>query len=700
MSKRIGRNDLCPCGSGKKYKHCCINVEQLFGDTSPNDYCITPSSGLQAPKLLAYLESHEVAPILDYLIALQLNPANNGKNLRLERIAQLAVTSIGKGETTPDCQVFKQLVDEEYPYDIMEDIPMNMFCENVVFHGGNYKFFPGLSTHCSELFRAMTESIYRIRGIFPEAFESEVYYGVLLMLELGNAIATRAGLSGMIRGNDNPQELIDEALYKQSYAISKEMMAFIIKYNHLDLHIIDSFLLNKDDPDLQTYNSERAPILYRPIVKYNENYYFVGINNQGCSINNFILKTALKYGCLDELVHLTQETIWNRIGMSCVDLIHWMPMEFDGFLPDDAHYKECIFRIDMNWIVYLCYAKDTAKDVSVDGADRHICWEIDKRLKKTLSAIRNSEKTKGYHILTLAIYSSMGEPFAFMLNELTDTDYLLDISAFDFLQLVQTEGWDNMSLVRYARTKSNVPALKYGLNQSLDCYAMYKRKGESFYLSDERKPDLMQIQPNTGCELIHKSKEKLNFHVTPIFNDSHQIVYIPVQRDVDYASIYKPLSKSLNAKCCESYPVPIWVRCSQIEEEGDNPSSIIETVITAIAFWMDKLRPAIQELITARYNSPIEIDLLFEEKILADKYLHQEIMTSLKDGAMKVDRTVRGIKVLFDQGFIQGFLWSDNEHERLMMRDILASLLGVDEEWAQNVIDDIIGNAKMIVSIR
>jgi preprotein translocase subunit SecA len=21
--KKIGRNDTCPCGSGKKYKHCC-----------------------------------------------------------------------------------------------------------------------------------------------------------------------------------------------------------------------------------------------------------------------------------------------------------------------------------------------------------------------------------------------------------------------------------------------------------------------------------------------------------------------------------------------------------------------------------------------------------------------------------------------------------------------------------------------------
>ena len=22
-SKKVGRNDLCPCGSGKKYKQCC-----------------------------------------------------------------------------------------------------------------------------------------------------------------------------------------------------------------------------------------------------------------------------------------------------------------------------------------------------------------------------------------------------------------------------------------------------------------------------------------------------------------------------------------------------------------------------------------------------------------------------------------------------------------------------------------------------
>jgi uncharacterized protein len=27
MSDKIGRNDPCPCGSGKKYKQCCINKD-------------------------------------------------------------------------------------------------------------------------------------------------------------------------------------------------------------------------------------------------------------------------------------------------------------------------------------------------------------------------------------------------------------------------------------------------------------------------------------------------------------------------------------------------------------------------------------------------------------------------------------------------------------------------------------------------
>jgi len=52
MSKKVGRNDPCPCGSGKKYKRCCMESHQklkdCFGDQggtmlsgeSPQD-CVT-----------------------------------------------------------------------------------------------------------------------------------------------------------------------------------------------------------------------------------------------------------------------------------------------------------------------------------------------------------------------------------------------------------------------------------------------------------------------------------------------------------------------------------------------------------------------------------------------------------------------------------------------------------------------------------
>ena len=699
MTKKIGRNDPCPCGSGKKYKHCCMRNELSKDSSVSQGRTLLQSSGLDAPKIKGYLESHDVTPILDYLIALQLNPANNGKNLRLEHIGQLVVSSMGKGTVKPDLRAFKCLIDEEYPYDVMEDIPINMFCETVVFHGGNYVFFPGLSTHCSELFRALTESIYRVGDILTDAFKAEIYQGVTLMLELGTVIATRAGITRMTRGNGNPREEIMETQIQQSYAMPEEMLAYLFKRNGIDESILDNFLLDRDDPEILTTNPERIPILYRPIIKSEGNYYFLGITNQGCSINNFILKTAVKYNCLSELVQLTQETVWNRVGMSCMDLMHWTPMAFEGFLGDDAHYNECLFRIDVNWVAYLCYAKDTIQDVSIDGAERSARWNMDERLKQTLAAIKNNEKTKGFHILTLVVYSSMGEPYVLKMKNQPEADYLLQFSAFDILQLVQTENWDNMSLVRFARTKEQTPALKYGFNQPLDVYSLYKHKGESFYVSDENKPDFIQIEPNEGCELIHKSKEQLDFHGTPMHIDGKRIGYIPVQRDMNYAAIYQLLNPSLNAKCCESYSVPVWVRCSQSEGEGDNPSSITETVITAIAYWMDRLSPALGNIVQKRFNCPIEIDLQFEEVTLADKYIHYEPMSPVGEGMMTVSKTETGVVVDLDNDFVRGFLGADNVQERQMMNGIVSALLDMNEEEVKHVLDTLmpLGQAKMIL---
>ncbi|PCI28847.1 MAG: hypothetical protein COB67_05390 [SAR324 cluster bacterium] len=47
MEKSIGRNDLCSCGSGKKYKHCCIHQGQATAEAKPEktpDYRFEPGA--------------------------------------------------------------------------------------------------------------------------------------------------------------------------------------------------------------------------------------------------------------------------------------------------------------------------------------------------------------------------------------------------------------------------------------------------------------------------------------------------------------------------------------------------------------------------------------------------------------------------------------------------------------------------------
>ncbi|WP_306549390.1 SEC-C metal-binding domain-containing protein [Desulfobulbus sp.] len=60
---KIGRNQSCPCGSGKKYKHCCLPAQQAGTTASPANQmkvslmaAIEKVQGLAAEKKVAFQE--------------------------------------------------------------------------------------------------------------------------------------------------------------------------------------------------------------------------------------------------------------------------------------------------------------------------------------------------------------------------------------------------------------------------------------------------------------------------------------------------------------------------------------------------------------------------------------------------------------------------------------------------------------------
>lgn len=52
MEKKVGRNDPCPCGSGKKYKQCCWNKRLPLGKRKFKATIISSGSVKKAPDLM------------------------------------------------------------------------------------------------------------------------------------------------------------------------------------------------------------------------------------------------------------------------------------------------------------------------------------------------------------------------------------------------------------------------------------------------------------------------------------------------------------------------------------------------------------------------------------------------------------------------------------------------------------------------
>ena len=52
MSKKIGRNEPCPCGSGRKYKKCCLGKNKINNLLHPSDLLESASDWiLKQPEL-------------------------------------------------------------------------------------------------------------------------------------------------------------------------------------------------------------------------------------------------------------------------------------------------------------------------------------------------------------------------------------------------------------------------------------------------------------------------------------------------------------------------------------------------------------------------------------------------------------------------------------------------------------------------
>src|SRR5450432_219077 len=109
---KIGRNDPCPCGSGKKYKKCCIakplsttNKKMTTGQKSIN----------------AFLAGYCLTDLVQSFAGLSIIPENHGKYLRMEELAGLSIQSNMNSRLVPGAADLRGFLNAEFTSDPMED---------------------------------------------------------------------------------------------------------------------------------------------------------------------------------------------------------------------------------------------------------------------------------------------------------------------------------------------------------------------------------------------------------------------------------------------------------------------------------------------------------------------------------------------------------------------------------------------------
>jgi hypothetical protein len=643
-----------------------------------------------------FIESNNSHLLLNFIIGLQMQPNNHGKNLRMEELTTHIVTNLNSNPNG-NIKLFKQILDREFTYNSMEDIPENLFSENIVFYQGNYTVFPGIYGYAIEVFKNLIETIFTQKNDLPEEFIRHVFSGVTLVLELGKILSAKFHIEGNIEGAEGDSKFVYSP-NEIDASFSQDDIIQICNEHQIDPEVINDFIVQPNDVGFSNSDPDKNPLLKKPIIKFEDKYYFVLISCQITSLNEFIIELSNVHNCNQKLTKLYHDKNWDDQMRACGKM-GWQLTDIK--LPINSHptiTNECVFQFDKNRLAYTCYLHNEE--------DQECFWitdfDLDNRISFVMSYLKEELSFTDYKFLSLITYENMGRDMAIGFGPPKENELRLAFSSHKFNLLCHTQKWDKLSLWKFAKSYEKFSqSTETTLIDTLDFYSIYKSKNDSFYFGDDARPNFLTVLPGSGSHLIKAAKIEKNNH--GILNQINgQKVFVPSTKYAEYAPLYKPLnSLGYYALCLEAFHFPIWIVNYQVKSKS--MTGQVRIFSEAIGFWLFKLKSEISLYLTSVILDFLEINLILDDKFFDDPQINDIVESNdIIDYSFSLIGNILSFSIPFSK--LKTFIGSNNFGERELIRAILNSLNLVDEinfssQTINSVIDKCIplGRAKMIL---
>lgn len=683
--KGVGRNDPCPCGSGKKYKKCCWGKPNIFTPKLP------PS---QPDKLKAQFESYNQVELVATLGGLQVYPPNHCHTVRLELATRLACSIKRGGKNQVKPKSFQRQLNEYLPtgssVGMMEDPPENLFTENIIFHGGNYVVYPGIAEGGTFILRTLFESIFHQGPGLSKQFTAIATAAAVSLLTLSNEVAARLGHVRYMDSPDNWRKDIEVPelgeMERLAHAVqfTSEKMGSLLNPLDLDAKILRPFTLAAGDEQLTHEDPMKNPLLTKPFVKIGDLTVLALPGSVNVALRHFIWVLAGDLGLREELASRFRKTLF----LKTQEYLRLMFLTREVFpLPASTErlpIEESTYNIDTNKAAYVQLIVDDARDyVRDEPYGRWDTGDLGSRLDTRAAAV--AEKMRRHNpvcqLFLITVVGGIGRWIGFGRGEQRGFDRSLSLSVEDLQVLAQLRKCDSLSLWKYAEAKERLrksPHIPQPIvvPSFLDPYALYLDRDHSFDLSDEEQPSFIYIHVGYGRRLRVEAARSTDVHAALIGDPPH---YISVcRRDADETiPIYVPednIGRSLQ-HLIEGYAQPIWVEPQdQIEQMTSEAKEVYFGFTDMMAYWVWQMTPSLRTHLECLSGSPIDIQVRLESPTHWFNPIEKD--TDEERGLPQIASEVgrRSVAILIPHGF-QPYLHSaDNQGERMILLSLLQGL--------------------------
>lgn len=707
------RNSPCPCGSGKKYKRCCINkADPNLGSVDSFFETIMHQQEKESKSALKGLRKFPSADVLKMLSLLQLQPGNHGKNIRLENaiIETLSHVNLTASEVNLGSLIKELKVNCKIHY--AEDPPEEFFTEYIVFDNGNNIVFPGISANGTEIVQGLLDCLSQ-KDIFPDKFVSKVKEGVLLILHIHDSIAVKLGFTHRMFEESFEENLslpneprCRELLHLCSF--NRETINSVCDLLKIPQETFDFFVYDWKSKGLRFDHHDANPLFQQPFIEIGDEFILVMPTAELICLNDFIINLAEEYGCLDRLLYLYAEQGVTEL-FPYLGRMRWHPETFsfsDAFKPELFIFQESLWRVDVNKVVYVTFLTEHPKHTSSYRRNSGFSNQYQKRVEHQLVVIKQVLPGSQVMVLGITQKSRVLGILNLSLQEIKNCDYFNFFSLLELQVLTRVWKFDRLTLWKYTKyLRLAEEKIHFApLNTHYSKFKWYQRNEESFSDPVEEPYNNAAFGFEIEGAIRRKGLLKLDKIGIP-FPSSGISPYVQCYRKEEYYSVY--ISQAVNYghlhSCLFKYSCPIWFMPATRREVK------AEVYINGLLYWLNELYDYVRDFVNQLGQKPVIFVVSMDESFndLKDLDIYDDQPANIK---YIIDKTRRRIDMKIPVEIVQYTSSPLNKGEQYLMQfvlEILGELIeatGVGVKLEQEELSCIIetaiplGNQKMIVT--